>query len=150
MHLCFAAFDHIAGLQTWQVLKPQASCLGFTMPELPRLDDLMGGGNGAADDADRVLDAPPIYWCRHQQAHKVEGFRLFTLLAIKMPAARYRQMRAWRVGNHQVPAIAKHLFDWLLQVPLRVALAWQQIAAKSKMPATPKGITDTGAVFAGN
>ena len=59
-------------------------------------------------------------------------------------------MRAWRMRNHQIPSITQHFLDWLLQVPLRIAFAWQQIAAKSKMPATPKGITDTGAVFAGN
>jgi len=67
-----------------------------------------------------------------------------------MPAAGYRQMRAWRVRNHQIPAVAQHLLDWLLQVPFGVAFAWQQVTTKSKMPATPKGITDTGAVFAGN
>jgi hypothetical protein len=54
------------------------------------------------------------------------------------------------MGNHQIPAVTQHILDWLLQVPLRVAFTWQQVAAKSKMPATPKGITDTGAVFAGN
>ncbi len=54
------------------------------------------------------------------------------------------------MGNHQIPTVAEHLLDWLLQMPLRIAFAWQQIAAKSKMPATPKGITDTSAVFAGN
>lgn len=75
---------------------------------------------------------------------------MFTLLAVEMPATRYRQMGAWRVSDHQIPSVTKHLLDRLLQVPLRIALAWQQIAAKSKMPVTPKGITDTGAVFAGN
>jgi len=54
------------------------------------------------------------------------------------------------MGNHQIPAIAEHIFDWLLQVPLRITFAWQQIATKSKMPAMPKSITDTSAVFAGN
>ena len=59
-------------------------------------------------------------------------------------------MGAGRMGNHQIPSVAQNLLDRLLQVPLRIAFAWQQVAAKSKMPATPKGITDTGAVFAGN
>jgi hypothetical protein len=69
---------------------------------------------------------------------------------MEMPAAGHRQMRAWWMSNHQIPSVAQHLLDWLLQVPLRIAFAWQQIAAKSKMPATPKGITDTSAVFASN
>jgi hypothetical protein len=59
-------------------------------------------------------------------------------------------MGAWRMGDHQIPSVAQHFLHWLLQVPFRVAFAWQQVAAKSKMPATPKGITDTSAVFAGN
>ena len=150
MHLGFAATDHVAWLQAWQVLEPQAGCLGFAVAKLPRLDDLMGGGNRAANNADWILDAPAVDRCRHEQPHKVQSLGLLALLAMEMPAAGHRQMRAWWMGDHQIPAIAQHLLYWLLQVPLRVAFAWQQIAAKSKMPATPKGITDTGAVFAGN
>ena len=122
MHLGFTATDHVAWFQSRQVLEPQASCLGFTMPKLPRLNDLMGGGNRAADDADRILDAPAINGRRHQQAHEIQRFRLLTLLAVEMPAAGHRQMRAWWMGNHQIPTVAEYLLDWPLQVPLRVAL----------------------------
>ena len=150
MHLGFAAFNHVGGLQTWNVLEPQTGGLGFTVAKLPRLDDLLGGGNGAADNADRVLDAPAVDWCRHQHPHEVKRFGLLALLAVKMPATRYRQMRAWRMSNHQVPAITEQLLDWLLQVPLRVAFAWQQIAAKSVVAMAAERITHAGAVFAGN
>ena len=85
MHLGFAAFNHLRRLQAWQVLEPQAGRLGFAMPELPRLDDLMGGGNRAADNADRVLDTPTVDWCRHQQPHKIQRLSLLTLLAVEMP-----------------------------------------------------------------
>ena len=36
------------------------------MPKLPWLDDLMGGGNSAADDADRILNTPAVDWRSHQ------------------------------------------------------------------------------------
>jgi len=150
MHLGFAATDHMRWLQPWQILQPQACRFGFTVTKPPRLNDLLGGGNGSADNADRILDTPAVDRRSHQQPHEVERFCLLALLAMKVAAARYRQMRARRMGNHQIPAIAEHIFDWLLQVPLRITFAWQQIATKSKMPAMPKSITDTSAVFAGN
>jgi hypothetical protein len=74
----------------------------------------VGGGNGTADHANRVLNAPPVDWRCHQQTHEIKRFRLLTLFAVEMPAARYRQMRAWRVSDHQIPSVSKHLLDWSL------------------------------------
>jgi len=59
-------------------------------------------------------------------------------------------MRAWWVGNHQIPAVTQHLLDWLLQVPLRIAFAWQQVTAPPVVAIAAERITDTGAVFAGD
>jgi hypothetical protein len=110
----------------------------------------MGGGNGSADNAHRILDAPPIYWCRHQQAHEVQRLNLLLLLTVKVPAAANRKMRAWRMRHHQIPAISQYILNRLLQVPLRIGLALQQIAAPCVMPATAKCIADAGAVFTSN
>jgi hypothetical protein len=52
------------------------------------------------------------------------------------------------MGNHQIPSVAQHFLHWLLQVPLRIAFAWQQIAAKSVMAMAAERITDASAVFA--
>jgi len=150
MHASFTAINNLGWLEFWQVLKPQTCGLCLAMAELPWLDRLGWRPDSAANDADGVLDAPAVDRCGHKQPHKVQRLSLLAPFAVKMPAAGYRQMRAWRVGNHQIPAISKNLLYRLLQVPLRVAFTWQQIAAKSKMPATPKGITDAGTVFAGN
>jgi urea transporter len=109
-----------------------------------------GGGNGAANNADRVLDAPTIDWCRHEQPHKIQRLSLLALLAVEMPAAGHRQMRAWRVRNHQIPFVAQHLLDWLLQVPSRIAFAWQQVTTPPVMPMAAERIADPSAVFAGN
>ena len=106
MHLCLAPINYLRRLEQWQVLQPQAGCLGFAVAKPPWLDDLMGGGNGSADNAHRILDAPPIYWCRHQQAHEVQRLNLLLLLTVKVPAAANRKMRAWRMRHHQIPAIS--------------------------------------------
>jgi hypothetical protein len=116
----------------------------------PRLDDLMGGGDGSADNAHRILDAPAGDRCRHQQAYKVQCLNLLTLLTVKMPAAANRKMRTRRMRHHQIPAISQHILNRLLQMPLRVGLAFQQVAAPCVMPATAKCIADAGAVFTGN
>lgn len=150
MHLGFAATDHMRWLQPWQILQPQACRFGFTVTKPPRLNDLLGGGNGSADNADRILDTPAVDRRSHQQPHEVERFCLLALLAMKVAAARYRQMRARRMGNHQIPTIAKHLLDRLLQVPSRITFAWQQIAAPCVVAMAAECVTDTSAVFAGN
>jgi hypothetical protein len=43
VHLGFPAINDLRRLQLGQVLKPEACGFDFTMPELPRLDDLLGG-----------------------------------------------------------------------------------------------------------
>jgi hypothetical protein len=88
--------------------------------------------------------------CRHQQAHEVESFSLFPLLAMEMPTAANRKMRARRMRHHQVPAIGQYLLDRMLQMPLRVSLAFQQITAPCVMSAPAKCIADAGAVFTSN
>lgn len=51
-------------------------------------------------------------------------------------------MRAGRMRNHQIPAIFEHVFYWSLVVR-PIGLSGQQIAAHSKMSATPESVTDT-------
>jgi hypothetical protein len=106
MHFGFATINYLRWLEQRQILQPQACRLGFAVAKPPRLDDLMGGGDGSADNAHRILDAPPIYWCRHQQAHEVQRLNLLLLLTVKVPAAANRKMRAWRMRHHQIPAIS--------------------------------------------
>ena len=120
------------------------------MSELPRLDDLRWWRNGAANDADRVLDAPPVYRCGHKQSHEMERLGLLTLLAMKVPAAGHRQMGAWWMGDHQIPAIVKHFLNRLLQVPLLIALAIEQIAAPCIVAMAAERITHAGAVLTGD
>jgi hypothetical protein len=150
MHLCLAPINYLRRLEQWQVLQPQAGCLGFAVAKPPWLDDLMGGGDGSADNAYRVFDAPPIYWCRHKQAHKVQRLNLLALLAVEMPTAANGKMRTRRMRHHQIPTISQYILNRLLQMPLRIGLAFQQITAPCVMPAPAKCIADAGAVFTSN
>ena len=74
--------------------------LWFLRARIPMVELFAGGGNRAAYYTYWVLDAPPIYWRRHQQAHEVERLRLLLLLTVKVPAAANRKMRTWRMRHH--------------------------------------------------
>ena len=63
------------------------------------------GGNGSADNAHRILDAPAGDWRIHQQAHEIKRLSLLTLLAVEVPTAAHRKMGAWRMRHHQIPSI---------------------------------------------
>lgn len=54
------------------------------------------------------------------------------------------------MGNHEVPLLIENLFNWLLQMPPRIALAFEQIAGPSIVAALPESIANAGAVLAGN
>ena len=78
----------------------------FLHARIPKVELFVGGGNRAAYYTYRVFDTPPIYWCRHQQAHEVQRLNLLLLLAVKVPAAANRKMRTRRMRHHQIPAIS--------------------------------------------
>ncbi len=106
MHYWLAAINDLRRPEYREIPKPQACGFRFAMAELPRLNQLRGGGNGSADDADRVLNAPSVDRCSHQQSHEIEGLGLLLLLAMEVPGAADSKMRAWRMGNHEIPSLA--------------------------------------------
>ena len=55
MYASLPALHNIRGAQRREVLKPEACRFGLTVPELPRLNDLVGFANVATNDADWVL-----------------------------------------------------------------------------------------------
>jgi hypothetical protein len=67
-----------------------------------------------------------------------------------MPAAANGKMRTRRMRHHQIPTISQYILNRLLQMPLRISLAFQQITAPCVMPAPAKCIADAGAVFTSN
>ena len=83
----FAAIDAVGWLELGQVVEPEAGGLDFTVAVLPWLDDLIGWADGRANDADGIFNAPAGDGSIHEQAHEVESFSLFPLLAMEVPAA---------------------------------------------------------------
>jgi hypothetical protein len=146
----FAALNHIGGSEPRQVVEPEAGGLGFPVPELPRLDDLIRWPDGGADHAHRIFDAPAWDRCIHQQAHKIERFGLLLLLSMEVARSADGEVSAWRVGDHQIPADVEHLLDGLLQVVARISLTLEQITTPCVMAAAPEGIPHSTAVFAGD
>jgi len=116
---------------------------------LPRLDDLIRFTDGRADHADGVLDAPTRDGAVHQKANEAQGLALASVpdLLREMAAAAHSKMRARRMGDHQIPLLIEDFLDWLLQMPLRIALAFEQVTGPSIVATLPKGIADAGAVF---
>ena len=70
------------------------------MTKLPRLNNLLGGGNGTANYTNWIFNAPTINWCCHEEPHKIKRLGLFALLAVKVPAAANGKMGAWWMGHH--------------------------------------------------
>jgi hypothetical protein len=77
------------------------------MPELPRLDDLVGLSYPAADNAHRVFKAYPGDWSGQEKTDKLKGFSLPAVasLRFKEASAANCQVRAWRMADHQVPLL---------------------------------------------
>ncbi len=86
MDALFTAIDAVGWHQLGQVVKPEAGGLHLAVAVLPRLDDLIRRADDRADHADGVLNAPPGDRGIHQQAHEVESFSLFPLLAMEVAA----------------------------------------------------------------
>ena len=82
-----AAIDAVGWLELGQVVEPEAGGLDLAVAVLPRLDDLIGWADGRADHADGIFNAPTRDWGIHEQAHEVESFSLFPLLAMEVSTA---------------------------------------------------------------
>lgn len=110
-------FPHyIGGGQGRQALQPQAGGFGRLMPKLPRLYDLVGLPDPARYDANRVLQRDARDRCGQQQAHEVQRLRLFLRLILEPTRAADGEVRAWRVGNHQIPPVPQDILHLALVV----------------------------------
>ena len=125
MHTRRPSIDYLCGDQLGQVLQPQAGCFRFSVPELPRLDDLIGTTDGRADDGHGILQCDPWNGGIQESAHKIQGRSLFLPLVLEPPRSADGQMRAWWVGNHQIPSFIQDLQDVPLVMMWRIVLARQ-------------------------
>jgi len=149
MHSLLTTLNAVGRGQLGQILQPKASSFDFTVAVLPRLDDLIGRPDRRADHADRVLNAPPLNRCRHEEAHEGKRFGLFTLLAMEVARSADGEVSAWRMSHHQIPAEVKDVLN--VGHPMRTwHFSGQQVAAPCVMAVSAKGITDPAAVLTGD
>jgi len=101
-----AAFYYSGRLKFWQAFQPQAGCLCFAMPELPRLNDLVGLADVCADYADRVFQGDERDRRVEQGANKLKCGCLLVALGGEPARATDGQMCTRRKSNEHVPTIS--------------------------------------------
>lgn len=152
MNPSHAALYNVRRDQLRKILEPEAGCLRLAVPELPRLDDLVGLAIDGGHDPDWVLDGDT--WNRRiDQFHKeTDGGVLFQFFVLPPAGARDGEVCAWRKSNHQIELVKterlKNVFDRLLDV-FSGPLARQQIAAPGVVAASGECVPYNTGEFAG-
>jgi hypothetical protein len=97
--------------------------------------------DSTGDDRHWVLQSDSRNGGFEQGAYKVECLLLLALFELEPSRAGNSKMRAWRMGNHHVPALVKDL-AYVANVMLTVVLRWQNITRPRIMPKATKCIPD--------
>ena len=79
------------------------------MPMLPWLHDLIRLADSRADLADGVLNGDAGDGRIHEGTHEGEGLGLLVEFVLPPAGTAHREVGAWRVGDHHVPAIMQHV-----------------------------------------
>jgi hypothetical protein len=121
------------------------------MPELMRLDRLIGFPNARTDTPDWIFQSNSINGRVQQPPHKVERFfcllrSLWSALVPMQTTGAKESTR--RVGNHQVPIMVKDGQDIALVVIAQWRLTGQNVARCGVMSCANKRIAYRAAIFA--
>src|SRR5580692_10414516 len=122
------------------------------MPELPRLDDLVRLADVGTDDTDGVLDGDPLDRSVHEGLYEAQRLGLLLALSLEPARPRDRQMRAGRMGHHEIPYVAQS--DKVPTVTLNMGtvarIARQIIHGCCVMASSNEGIAHYSREFAGD
>lgn len=99
--------NDVRGSEWRQIFEPEARCFCFSVAELPRLDDLIRFADLAGYDADRIFYGYAFYWSGHKASNEVERLLLLVSFFGEPASAGYRQVRTWRVRDHEVPLVVE-------------------------------------------
>ena len=139
---------NVCRLQLWQAFQPETGSLCFTMPELPRLYNLV---ILSPDNFKRVF---MWYWilncnqwniCIHQQLEKLRALAHITpkITPFKPTHAGITKARTWRVSNHHIPSIIQAFQYIPFYMPLRMtARAILNISTVRFVASLSKGYTN--------
>lgn len=139
-----SAGNDIGRHQLRKPFQPQACSFGFSMPELPRLDNLIRFAVQPRHNANGIFngyskDGGIDYLHEKSYGCLLPAIRTFSS---KVPGAADTDVRAFRMRDHTIPPVRQMLQYVPLNVPSRVAFTWLQIARPRVMPKGAEGITD--------
>jgi len=106
-----ASIDNLGRPEWRQSFQPETSRLRFTVPELPRLDDLIGLSIDCGHNAHRILngDLGNAGFGQHQE--EFNGLLLFLSSAFEPTRPTDGQVSTRRESNHQIKTISVHESD---------------------------------------
>jgi hypothetical protein len=128
------SINHLGRDQFWQVLQPQTGGLDLAVTEHPWLDYLVWLAYHRRNNRHGIFKSNPFNGCRQKPTNEVQSFGLLILLVLEPSGTTDSQMRAWRVGDHQVPSIAQQLEYIALEVMLAAIFGRQKITRPCVMP----------------
>ena len=105
MHPRYSPIDDIRRLQEWKTFQPKTCSLGFAVPELPRLNNLVWLAPAARHQADGVLDSDLRDVGVGEQHEQV--YRLYLLCLLILPpssTANGETSARWK-SDHHVPLV---------------------------------------------
>jgi len=105
MHPRYSSIDDIRRLQEWKIFQPKTCSLGFAVPKLPRLDNLVGLAPATRHQADRVLDSDLRNVGIGEQHEQVYRLYLLCLLILPPSSTANGETSARRESNHHVPLV---------------------------------------------
>ena len=105
MHPRYSPIDDIRRLQEWKTFQPKTCFLGFAVPELPRLNNLVWLAPAARHQADGVLDSDLLDVGVGEQHEQVYRLYLLCLLILPPSSTTDGETSTRRKGNHHVPLI---------------------------------------------
>lgn len=144
MHSWCPAFHDVSRGQMRQSFKPEAGCLSFSMPKLPRLNNLVWLADFGTDDPYWILDCYPVTWPCHQQAHELKGCFLVSHLVLEPSGTGNREMSTRRKRDDHIPRNGPDgsVANAHLVMKFAAIFSGKQITRPSLMPATTEGLSD--------
>lgn len=148
MHAGFTTGNNVCRHQRRQATKPKTGGLDLTMPELPRLDNLVRLSHMTADDGYRVFKSDARDRRIQQTTHEFESLLLHTrsTFRCKVTSPRHGKMRTGRMRHHQVPTIANNVKNVTLVMSTR-RFSRKQVTRHSVMSESAESIAHPPAVL---
>lgn len=128
--VCHIGCMILVGMRGGGILEPEACLFTIGVAKVVRLDDLVRLSIKSTHDANGILDDDLRDVGVDHSHEEVDTFLLstvFTLLCEPCGAAD-REVGAWRECDHHIPSVVEVFEDVVMDVPLRIPFAWDDVA----------------------